>query len=148
MKIWMQISAALMILLMVVFGYAISLEFKEDLFSKKGSLTYYLSIPYLVRKAPVIEPASNVMYYSSCGDGNKRFGDALIYETSQSEGQILSETKAFFIKNGFQIEDQYSENNVSGIVLKRDSQIVQISCSRLEHNKIRTEVFLGWRERE
>jgi hypothetical protein len=109
-------KATLLLLALSLAGlgvYAFQIWAAESLYTHRGSLAYWMCISRTIRNVPEIGVATDVIFYSSAGDGPKRPTDAVSYSTDASRDRIVSELTRYFQDLGVSVSFDDSNHHFS-----------------------------------
>ena len=82
--------------------HVLQVWFAEDLYTRAGTLDYYLSInSAFIKNVPKPGAVAEVEYYSSCGDGPKPPAQGVSFLTDADVRSVNAALKAYLEKEGY-----------------------------------------------
>lgn len=107
----LKIAAAILLGVVLVTGaYALKLLFTEDLYVKRGSFGYYVTIrSSTIKSFPLLKVVGEEDYYSSCGDGPKLPANGIRYTSSENPQELKHSIEEYLISRGFSKEENSRE---------------------------------------
>lgn len=100
MKAFIGVSALFLVALAV---YTATILLAESLYTHRGSYAYWICIPSTIRNVPEVGNASDLVFFSSAGDGPKSPQSAVSYITDAPSGQIIDELNKYFEQQGLPV---------------------------------------------
>jgi hypothetical protein len=108
----LKIVAAILlsVALLLTGAYALKLLFTEDLYVKRGSFGYYVTIrSSTIKDFPRLKVVGEEDYYSSCGDGPKLPGNGIRYTSSEDLEVLKQSIERYLVSTGFSKEENSKE---------------------------------------
>ncbi len=103
-----SILIGLIVLILLSGWYALSIGFDEALYTKKGTLSYYLTInSELIKDVPKPKMVGEPSYYSSCGDGPKPPAQGIIYRSRATQEELLKILDQYATEHEFVKDQKY-----------------------------------------
>jgi hypothetical protein len=82
--------------------HVLSLLFSESLYSKRGSLAYFVTIQEpVIRTFPILQAIGEPLYHSGCGDGPKLPDEAILYHSRLSVADLVARVQPHITSHGF-----------------------------------------------
>lgn len=104
------VAAILLGVALVLGVYALKLMFTEDLYVKRGSFGYFVTIrSSTIKDFPRIKVVGEEDYYSSCGDGPKLPGNGIRYTSNEDLQGLKQSIEQYLISRGFSKEENSQE---------------------------------------
>lgn len=104
------VAAILLGVALVLGVYALKLMFTEDLYVKRGSFGYFVTIrSSTIKDFPRIKVVGEEDYYSSCGDGPKLPGNGIRYTSTEDLQGLKQSIEQYLISRGFSKEENSQE---------------------------------------
>jgi hypothetical protein len=93
--------------------YVLRIWADESLYTHRGSLAYWMCISKTIRNVPEVGHVTDVVFYSSAGDGPKRSANAVSYSTDASHEMIVGELTRYFQGLGGSVGFSFEDSGVT-----------------------------------
>jgi hypothetical protein len=107
-----MVAAAILlgVVALVTGAYALKLLFTEDLYVKRSSFGYYVTIrSSTIKDFPLLKVIGEEDYYSSCGDGPKLPGNGIRYTSSEDPEVLKQSIEQYLVSTGFSKQENSKE---------------------------------------